>query len=213
MCSCIHTTIWMHHMNANNAQRKKTRWDLLKNAACCFEKILGATPNKTAVVRPPASHFTNYRINTNKTYGTLIGKQEWTYKRCSLVDSKIWTFNYSYQFCIDTGWNLENLPWAMDDWDGEIESKNTVLSARLKDNYDNILIKFVSRLVTVLHSVLLHLSLSGDAANITPLMNTFHKEIWDSGRPTSCPPLVLLVPLYIDCYLTPRRAFWMNWLR
>ena len=32
-CSCVHTTIWMHHKNTNKMHGEKANWELPKNAA------------------------------------------------------------------------------------------------------------------------------------------------------------------------------------
>ena len=58
----------MHYMDTNKIHREKARWKLHKNATCCFEQILEATLDKTAVVRPTTSHLTNHPSKTNNTY-------------------------------------------------------------------------------------------------------------------------------------------------
>ena len=55
--------------------REKAWWELHKNATCCLDRILEATPFKTAAVRPPVSHYTNHSSKTDKTRGTLYEKQ------------------------------------------------------------------------------------------------------------------------------------------
>ena len=55
--SRIHTTIWMHHMDADKAYKEKASRQLYKNAASCNEKILEATFHETAAVWLPTSHF------------------------------------------------------------------------------------------------------------------------------------------------------------
>ena len=50
-CSCVSTTVWIHHMDANKTFREKSRWELHNNDICCFEKIRKITPHKTASVR------------------------------------------------------------------------------------------------------------------------------------------------------------------
>ena len=54
-----------------------------------FEQILEATPNKTAVVQPRTSHF------TNKKCKALLEKQGQTHKWCPLIDTYAWM----YQWC------------------------------------------------------------------------------------------------------------------
>ena len=41
---------------------KEAIWELHKDAACCFEQILEATPYKTADVLPLTSYLTNHPI-------------------------------------------------------------------------------------------------------------------------------------------------------
>ena len=48
--SCVHTTIWIQHMDTNKTERERARWELHKNAIFCFEQILEEAPYKTAAV-------------------------------------------------------------------------------------------------------------------------------------------------------------------
>ena len=57
----------MHHLDAHETHRERTRRESHKNATYYLEQILEATPYKTAAVRPPASHLTNYPSEMNKT--------------------------------------------------------------------------------------------------------------------------------------------------
>ena len=68
---CVGTIVWMPHLDANETHREKARWKLRKNAMCCFEQILKATPYKTKSVRPLTFYLTN---KTNKTCWTLLVK-------------------------------------------------------------------------------------------------------------------------------------------
>ncbi len=52
--SCSTTIIWMLLMDVNKTLREKAIWELQKNALCCLEQNLKATPHKTAAVQPPA---------------------------------------------------------------------------------------------------------------------------------------------------------------
>ena len=49
-CGYVNTTVQMHHLDANETYGEKARWEQDKNATCCFEQILDATPCKTAAV-------------------------------------------------------------------------------------------------------------------------------------------------------------------
>ena len=64
---CVSTTVWMHHLDANETHGEKVRWKLHKKATCCFKQILEAIPNKAALVRLLTAHLTNHPSETNKT--------------------------------------------------------------------------------------------------------------------------------------------------
>ena len=49
VCSFVNTTVWMHHIDTRKSHWEKARWELHKNAACCFEQILEATTHRIAV--------------------------------------------------------------------------------------------------------------------------------------------------------------------
>ena len=70
---------------------KKTKWELHKNATCCFEQILVAKWHKTAAVWPHTSHLTDHPNMISKTYRALLKKQGWTHKQCFFMDPYIWT--------------------------------------------------------------------------------------------------------------------------
>ena len=53
----VHTTIWMHLMDADYAYREKAWRQLHKDATSCIERILDATPHKAAAVRSHTSHL------------------------------------------------------------------------------------------------------------------------------------------------------------
>ena len=57
---------------------RKGRWELKKNATCCFQQIQKATPHKTAAIRSPTSHLKNYpsQSQMNLTNGTLLENQK-----------------------------------------------------------------------------------------------------------------------------------------
>ena len=76
ICCYVHTTIWMHRVDANKTRREKARWEQQKNAARYSEQILEATPNKTTAVQPLAFHLTNDPRMTNKTCCALTEKQD-----------------------------------------------------------------------------------------------------------------------------------------
>ena len=64
----------MHLMDADKTYGEKAWQQLHKNAVSGIEQVLGATPNKTAAVRPLTTHHENYPSQTNQTCGTLLEK-------------------------------------------------------------------------------------------------------------------------------------------
>ena len=58
------TIAWLHHLDFIKRLREKAKWELLKDAACCFEKIQEAASHKTVAVRLPTSYFTNHPSKT-----------------------------------------------------------------------------------------------------------------------------------------------------
>ena len=77
----------MPHLDSNETHGEKAKWELHKNAKCCFEQILEAALYENAVVWLLASNLTNHPSKMNKTYWAMREKQEQTYKWCSLLDS------------------------------------------------------------------------------------------------------------------------------
>ena len=55
-CSRVSTTVSLH-LDYNETQGEKARWELHNDAACCFQQILEAAPCKTAIGRPLTSHL------------------------------------------------------------------------------------------------------------------------------------------------------------
>ena len=70
----------MHHMDGKIVHGEKTKWKLHKNAECCLEQILEATPHKKAVVCPLAFYLANHQSKMNKICGILLEKQGWVHK-------------------------------------------------------------------------------------------------------------------------------------
>ena len=57
-CGYVNTTIEMYHKDADKMQQEKVRWELHKNAICCFEEILEVIPHKQLLygqLPPPPS--------------------------------------------------------------------------------------------------------------------------------------------------------------
>ena len=53
---------------------EKARWELHKQAVCCFEQKLETACYKTAAVQPLTSHLTSHPSKMNKTCRTLLDK-------------------------------------------------------------------------------------------------------------------------------------------
>ena len=49
-CSCVNTTVWLHHLNFNKTFREKVNWKLHRDTGCYFEQTLPAAPHKTTLV-------------------------------------------------------------------------------------------------------------------------------------------------------------------
>ena len=71
------------HFDSNEAQRKKTSLEQLKNGTSCFEQFLEAVLYKTAVVCLLTSHSTNYPRHSQHC---------WKYKD-SWVTFSFWLLN------------------------------------------------------------------------------------------------------------------------
>ena len=119
---CVSTTVGMHHLDSNKMLREKVKEGIQKNAMCCLEQILEATPLKTAVVPPLSLHLINHSSKMNKTC--------WRSKDELISDVLLLTFTYGcarvgqpaktsiHQLCENTGYILEDLPRVMDNRDG-----------------------------------------------------------------------------------------------
>ena len=113
----------MRHRDATQTHEEKARWEVHKSATCGFEQILEVAFNKTAAPRPLTYHLTNNSSWINKTCGVMLEKYGPTHKwqaththRCVSVGRSART--YIYQLCTDTGFWLEDLPWAMGNRNG-----------------------------------------------------------------------------------------------
>ena len=66
--SCSHVSIieWLHHLDFNKTTEEKAKWELYKNAACCFEQIQETGPKKSTTERPLTSHLTNMLVTVEE---------------------------------------------------------------------------------------------------------------------------------------------------
>ena len=68
----VRTIVRLYHLDSNQMPEEKERWELHKDAACCFQQILKAAHYKIATVRTLTSHFTSHPIK--KRYAGMRGK-------------------------------------------------------------------------------------------------------------------------------------------
>ena len=73
-CSHVSTTLWLHHLHANEIPAEKARWELHKNVAYCFVLILETASYGAAAIRPLTSHHTNHPNKMSKTCWALREK-------------------------------------------------------------------------------------------------------------------------------------------
>ena len=115
-CRHVSTTVWLYHFDFNKTPWEKARWTLHKDAMCCFEQILEATPNKTVTVEPLASQLKNHPSKTNKTCWALLEKQGQTHKQHSSTNRPTIIARSAktdiQQLCLDSGCHQEDLPTA-----------------------------------------------------------------------------------------------------
>ena len=86
-CGHVTTTVWLHHIAANNADGRKVRGKLHKDAVCCFEQVLEATPHKTAAVHPLTpilQTIKDEKKNIRNTAGEMY--------KLSVLDKNIWNW-------------------------------------------------------------------------------------------------------------------------
>ena len=60
------TVVWLHYLDSNETLGEKARWELYKDAACCFEQILELAPYKTVVIQLLTSHLINHPRKASK---------------------------------------------------------------------------------------------------------------------------------------------------
>ena len=120
-CSHIRTTVWLLYWNSNETHGDKARWELCKNAACCFEKSRKQHSTKqqlTAACHPFNLDKQDMLGNAGKVRDKVINKIfMWTptYGNTSVGRP---AKTYILQLCGDTGYSLEDLPREMTnrDW-------------------------------------------------------------------------------------------------
>ena len=117
-CSCVSTTVWLHHLDFSKIPGEKARWELHKDPICCFEQILEAAP-------PPKRLYSHLPPITQ-----TIQVRRVKYAKSKLIsDVLLWTptpertsvdwpvKTYIHLLCVDTGCLLEDLPVALTDRD------------------------------------------------------------------------------------------------
>ena len=66
-------------LSTSAVNKEKARWELHKDAACCFEQILEAAPHKAPLLRPFTSCFTKSSKKDEQDMLSIAGKI-WTHK-------------------------------------------------------------------------------------------------------------------------------------
>ena len=56
----------LHQLDVNKTHEEKARWELHKNAMCCFQQIFEPKLHKRAAVWPLTSHLKNHPSKANK---------------------------------------------------------------------------------------------------------------------------------------------------
>ena len=80
LASCINSTIWIYHIDADEANREEAGRELHQNATSYTEQIHEAKSHETPAVRLPTSYLKNHSSKTNKICRTLLEKQGRTHK-------------------------------------------------------------------------------------------------------------------------------------
>ena len=84
----------LHSEISMRVDMKGLVYELHKNAACFFEQILEAAPQKTVTIWLFTSHLINYLSKTSKTCWALLKKQGQTHKWHSLMGYYTWTYQH-----------------------------------------------------------------------------------------------------------------------
>ena len=111
----VSTIAWMHYLDSNKMYGEKARWEVNKNATCCFEQILEAALHQKAAVWPLISHLINHPVRWTR--------HAWHWWR--RMHHNIWLTSkdlHTSGLCADARHNLEDLSWMMNDRDRWWES-------------------------------------------------------------------------------------------
>ena len=84
-CDCVNI-VWINHMKTNKTYGKRTRWELHKNATCCFQQILEATPHKTAAVQPFNSYFKTIQVRWTSHAGHCWRSKDYLLSKVFFMD-------------------------------------------------------------------------------------------------------------------------------
>ena len=121
--SFINTIVWTHPIGSNEIFEEKAWKELHKDATHHFEQILEVAPEKTTAVWSLTSHLTNQKWerhaghcwwNKDEFISDIV---QWTPTHGHTSISQ-WEKTYIHQFCIDTGYYLEDQARAMTDRNG-----------------------------------------------------------------------------------------------
>ena len=73
LVNMVSTTVWLHHLHSNGMLGEKAWRKLHQDAMRCFQQILEASPDKTAVVWSLTSYYTNHLCKMNSKTLFLYG--------------------------------------------------------------------------------------------------------------------------------------------
>ena len=126
-CSCIHTTIWMHHMDGNKMHREKAWWELHKNAMSYFEQILEVLTQQNNISKTIQERQTRHAEHCWRNKDELISDWPlhadmpvWADQQEIIYISSVQTQDAVWKTCPE---------WQLIGMKGERESGKSMLSA------------------------------------------------------------------------------------
>ena len=129
-CSCVNTTIWLHHSDSNEAPGKKTRWE--RNYARMLCAVLNIFWKQHSRKQQLYGHLLSISQTTQLRQARHDGDC-WRCKDVLINDVLLWTHTHGhtsvgqssktfiYQLCTESGFHLVNLPRATTNGDRRSE--------------------------------------------------------------------------------------------
>ena len=114
-CCCVHTTIWMHHINTNKMHQNEN-----------FRRMQHTVLNKSWKLQPMKKQLYSHVTHLNNHFSkTNMWGHCWRSKDELISNLLLWTPTHGcasvgwpkiciHQLCMDTGCNLEDLPGAIE---------------------------------------------------------------------------------------------------